>query len=246
MTKHQTSTHTPVGTSLVGWAELASQLPVHPRSLKKGCLALQNFKSLLQPCDLCAMATSTFSIGLRLFNTLLFNLRQVLHDRIELSLYCRAVSVVLRGRLVKLLRLLPLVLHALPFGGSLNFVFFAHVVILCDCSLLVCNERCQSLGHVRLNGLQEANNTRGGTDCSSVSCIRRVIFFQEIQRQLNPLEALLLFGLARHVLLLLLSSQLVHLRLRIGQLSKLILQCGDLCLQLGRLGRCSVYPRAKL
>merc|ERR1740121_1400680 len=114
------------------------------------------------------------------------------------------------------------------------------------CRFLICRDLGKVLGEICFNDLQEGDDATRRTVSSLVRRICRIIIVQDLQSKLDSSNSLLQLGLVSVERRLLLSAEPVHLCLSLGQLRELVLQCGNLLLQLCRLGGRAVNPGADL
>merc|ERR1719313_1199813 len=101
-------------------------------------LALEDGKRLLQPGDLGLTTLLPLLVGLRLRDTLLLKLLQILQHRIQLRLRPVTIRRRLRNELLERGLLLALVLHVLLLRGLRDLVLLCGFVVLLLRGLLVC------------------------------------------------------------------------------------------------------------
>merc|ERR1719439_19262 len=93
-------------------------------------LALEDGKRLLQPGDLGLTTFLPLLVGLRLRDTLLLKLLQILQHRIQLRLRTVTIRRRLRNELLERGLLLALVLHVLLLRGLRDLVLLCGFVVL--------------------------------------------------------------------------------------------------------------------
>merc|ERR1740121_1767797 len=129
---------------------------------------------------------------------------------------------------------------------AVDLVLLGPCFVRRHCRLLICRDLGKVLGEICFNDLKEGDDATRRTISSLMRRICRVIIVQNLQSELDSSDSLLQLSLVSVERRLLLSAKPVHLCLSLGQLRELVFQCGNLLLQLCRLGGRAVNPGADL
>mmetsp|Transcript_53359 Transcript_53359/g.157142 ORF Transcript_53359/g.157142 Transcript_53359/m.157142 type:complete len:719 (+) Transcript_53359:132-2288(+) len=200
--------------------------------LQEGGLALQGLQRLLESGDLLLPALLALLVGLRLRDTLLGELGVVLHHRSQLRVDAVAVGRELGGVLGEGLGLLGLVGHVRVLGRGGELVLLGGLLVGGLGRLLLGDHVREALREVRLGHLEHADDVRPGAVRGLVLGVLGVVVAEDLQGHLDALDALLQLRAALLVLGLLLRADLVHLGLGLRDLRELLLEDGDLLLEL--------------
>merc|ERR1740117_897342 len=212
---------------------LADRHEVLGALLDESHLVLEHRQSLLEPGDLGLTPCLPVGISLRLGNALLLNLAEVLVHGRQFGLNIALVRAELGIGLVKARGLLGLVLDILVLGGLLDLVLLGFLLKCVLSSLLGSVHLCQALREISLAHFEEADDSSAGTIARAVRLVSLgIVFVQDLQGQLDATQALLHLGAVGLPCGLLLGADLVHLGLLLDECCKLLLQGGDLGLEL--------------
>merc|ERR1740121_738201 len=129
---------------------------------------------------------------------------------------------------------------------AIDLVLLGPCFVRRHCRLLICRDLGKVLGEICFNDLEEGDDATRRTISRLMRRICRVIIVQNLQSELDSGNSLLQLSLVSVERRLLLSAKPVHLCLSLGQLRELVFQCGNLLLQLRRLGGRAVNPGADL
>mmetsp|Transcript_15997 Transcript_15997/g.40226 ORF Transcript_15997/g.40226 Transcript_15997/m.40226 type:complete len:310 (+) Transcript_15997:2-931(+) len=224
----------------------AAEAAVGHTLLDEGRLALQGVQGRLQTGNLGLAVCLLVRIGLRDLRALGLDLREVLEDGIQLRLNVEAVRGECSRFLVEEGRLLDLVLHILLLRHLLDRIVLRLLLIGREGGLFGGHDLGEVLAEVALDNLQEADDAGAGARGRDVRRVLGVVVVQDLQRQLNAVEALLQVGLGGRVHRVLLSAQFVHLGLGVHELRQGALKHGHLLLERRGLGGHLVDLRGEL
>merc|ERR550514_2174137 len=209
-------------------------------------LLLENRQGLLQARDLSLAAALALRVRFRLRNAHRLELLPVLHDRVVLLHRELLILLQTRKHGLGLLRVLDLVLHGSLLLRRGDRVVLGELLVLLHSHGLSRVALGEQLGEIALDDLEHADDAGRGARCLGVllrahaalkELLRRVVLLgvviaEHLKRHANALETLLVVSLRHRPCCGLLHAQLRRRLLRRRDLTELLLERGNLFLQL--------------